>query len=727
MWIGQAFNGEILPQENKKGGTGNRFSGSFAGRICLGKLDRITKLIIDEEIVWTGTLDRGLSEYVDVTVAERGTFRIYWGTETATVDPNLAELATPSPLNPTEIHPAYRGIAMLIADRVIWGNNRPSVPVVQVVGFRAPTMPEWWTPPVKIGIGVNLPCIVYELLTHPRNGLGMDPDLIDQASFLRVGAICEREGIGLSPVLTERESLRAVLVKLAEHVGAFPRTGPDGKLYLEIHRDIPDTQWLRYYDENSITSAPEWEPGDPAAVSDSVAVVFTDSNLDYQKNSVTQPSAAAADTLGFRRTMVAERLFLTSAADAQAIAQSTSAQESAAWANGSITVRASKLQGLREGDPFRFSWALHGIQNLVARAVTITLPTPGAPEVTIDWEEDRGWLNRRLADPSEWQPPSNVDLTSGPATYQRLWVLPTEFGKSLNQTRMSVAVLASRNNRMTNQFWAWIKYPGGSYARKGGPRDYILHGTLLVALDHTTDTEDGGTRIEIQFDGVDRGFFAGSSTSSDMSVLMGDEMVLLYDSVQVSAGRYAAWGKRAQNKTAAQDHVVNSEVWVFSGGDIKPIEVMGSPPSLSAKCQPMMIGAVADLSECPVLTVDLGGPPLDPANLSAFSDPVNPTYSTGEDILLTWDFRVDKDADIWASWGITPSPEDLPAAKIQFYTTGYVLKQELELDPGATSYTWHNADLITALGSEVSFIVRLYALRFGHLSPGYVELKIIKV
>ena len=111
----------------KKETVGYNYFASFAALIAHGPIDRLDAIWMDDELVWEGPLARS-GDFSDITVPHRGKVRVYWGTESQGVDPILAGDAVD--------HPAYRGQAYLVFEKLFFGENRTNAPQIEVVANR---------------------------------------------------------------------------------------------------------------------------------------------------------------------------------------------------------------------------------------------------------------------------------------------------------------------------------------------------------------------------------------------------------------------------------------------------------------------------------------------------------------------------------------------------------------------------------------------------------------
>jgi hypothetical protein len=142
----------------KKETVGYNYYASFGALICHGPLDRLDAIWMDDELVWQGPLSRS-GDYTDITIENRGTVRLYWGTETQTADPTLATSGV--------AHPTYRGQAYLVFSQLFFGLNRTNAPSIEVKVRRWPA-PSWLTAPVSIQDDASPVAVLWDLFTNPR-------------------------------------------------------------------------------------------------------------------------------------------------------------------------------------------------------------------------------------------------------------------------------------------------------------------------------------------------------------------------------------------------------------------------------------------------------------------------------------------------------------------------------------------------------------------------------
>jgi hypothetical protein len=207
----------------------------------------------------------------------------------------------------------------------------------------------------------------------------------------------------------------------------------------------------------------------------------------------------------------------------------------------------------------------------------------------------------------------------------------------------------------------------------------------------------------------------------------------------LAAGKYRIFLTRGRFDTIREAHNIGAEVWVVLRRDAAWYRALDEMETQAWKLQQLIDGEAEDLGALVASTFNTSGRfyrPIEPGNLAAFGDRMNPVYTTGQDVPLTWSILSERVGPYWdlaePSW-----TDDLPDTVLEFWTTGGVLKEtvEIALAPAGTAagegvidaYTLGNADLVSWFGAEVSFDVRAYHRRNGFRSARYVSLRVTKI
>jgi hypothetical protein len=172
---------------------------------------------------------RGAEDYVDITIPNYGILRLFWGTETQPADHYLQVSGTN--------HPPYRGVCYGVFYKIWLGLNQTNIQNVEVALARCPTAP-WLTNAAHANISneANAAVIYYELLTHPRAGLGLTAADFDTAALAAVADTLYAENFGVSPIITRIDSALALVQQLLQTVDALPVLDDNGLLSLVLIR-----------------------------------------------------------------------------------------------------------------------------------------------------------------------------------------------------------------------------------------------------------------------------------------------------------------------------------------------------------------------------------------------------------------------------------------------------------------------------------------------------------
>ncbi|MBE7500053.1 MAG: hypothetical protein HS113_07025 [Verrucomicrobiales bacterium] len=135
-WISEPWGVRSVPVRKKVGKkrqtVGYNYFASFAGMLCVGPVQTLHAIIVDDETAWEGPLNAGSNDSAEITVEGRGSLTLYWGTATQGVDAELAGSGVE--------HPAYRGQCYVVFNDWLLGENRNQVPGIQFELTRLPVV-----------------------------------------------------------------------------------------------------------------------------------------------------------------------------------------------------------------------------------------------------------------------------------------------------------------------------------------------------------------------------------------------------------------------------------------------------------------------------------------------------------------------------------------------------------------------------------------------------------
>lgn len=185
--------------------------------------------------------------------------------------------------------------------------------------------------PLSIGGGQDVlpPYIIYQILTNPVFGMGIDPANIDQDSYALALQYCDSQDIRVSVQYTREESVLNIIDELLSLYGGYIiDSGGSVKFGVQQFTSVP----VRTIDNSRLVVDGQGNP--PVTVTkgalqdgyNKVRVNYFDRNLDYRQNQVEVGDEVDQDFNGIRFKEFQPR-FVMKAATAQKIA------ERALWTN----------------------------------------------------------------------------------------------------------------------------------------------------------------------------------------------------------------------------------------------------------------------------------------------------------------------------------------------------------------------------------------------------------
>src|SRR3990167_3561339 len=512
-WLGDAFNvqTEAITQKvgKKKQTTGYKYYASLAALVCCGTVDRIAKIKFNDEIVWTGPIDRGDEDYVTITIAGRGTIYFYWGNETQTLDPRLSSSG--------QQHFAYRGQCYFVGYTIFFGADTTNAPNIQVEVGRWP-QPNWLTAgQCKISdIDANPMAILWDWWTNTRFGAGRNESDLDTVALTTVAVQLATEGFGLSPLITSDDDLKTNLVKLMEHFDGYP-TANMGKLGVDLVR--PPTGTIPVITKDDYLRDPVVTGDSWTDTFDEVRVKFKDYTLDGRDNVAKHHERANFVITGRHRSQNLDRPWVVQHSVASMIAASFGRISGLAQSKGSMQIRQSSAdcKSIDVGSVFD----MRTRDNLTVRyrVDAKTEPNPGKRDVQISFRSDTGWAN------SDYYRATQVEQAESPITqpeqpYEtRILDSPYAFSKS---DVPGLLFMSARGNQHDTAFVVWkAQLPEASYEasmdhRNGLPFErWGLRAQLSSEYSEDTSTVDNEIGILFEVLGPDSTLLDGEWDDSD--------------------------------------------------------------------------------------------------------------------------------------------------------------------------------------------------------------------
>lgn len=162
--------------------------GTLIGGFCRGPLHTLTRVEVNNEVLWEGALLRSASTNpVQITIPNRGVLELYWGTEDQVISAWLAAKAAAA----GHIHPPYRGLCFVALKDFLFGRETYAAPNIRLSGLRAPVQSLIAGDATTLLDGQANPWVALaEVFTDPLGGLGHPLALFDAPSWQAAANAC---------------------------------------------------------------------------------------------------------------------------------------------------------------------------------------------------------------------------------------------------------------------------------------------------------------------------------------------------------------------------------------------------------------------------------------------------------------------------------------------------------------------------------------------------------
>jgi hypothetical protein len=725
-WVGNAFNVRTTPIVRKVGKkstvTGYNYYASCVALVSSCRVDKITAIRMANELVWEGSITRGAEDYVSITIENRGVARLYWGTETQTLDSLLA----------TSQHSAYRGQSYMVFEDLFFGPDNNTAPNVEVELGRWPD-PAWLTVDPNIEHDANPMAVLHELWTNHRFGLGRPESGLDLDSLAAAAEQLDDEGLGFSPSLTRETTFQRTLIELLEGIDGYP-TWLDGKLGVGLirHTDaaIP-----------SITSAaldgdPSIKDQDWDETYNEARVTFKNRDKNGEDDIAKHIERANYVITGSRRTLTLARPWVTRAAVAQRIANAAGRSRGVPQFSGSARLIESEAEDVILGAPFNLTY---GGLTLRARC-TSRATEPKNSQVGIAFEADRGWANS--ADYYEAEADALPAVPSStPEEVDGANVIDAPYGLG-HPSLMRLLKLASRGDLISTAYDIWFgSTSGGSYKNLGSElgrtyENWAVRAELTSGYSAATLPIDEVTKINFTVLCPDQGLLDSEWDLEDglnhtLLAFIGTqpvEIVSLFDVEKLGDTTYRASCVRGLYDTKRTTHSSAAPVWIQLRNKIDQDDHQYFPFIIYLKFQPRFGQAEVPLGDVdPTNMTPIGRSyrPLAPLNLKANGDGYSPTYAAGADVIVTW-ANTHRERSILGRPVMDTFTTDVEAIKLEIRNlAGDTLLDTITLSPAPVTYTLTAAYLSGIVGTH--FTLRAYSVRAGLDSLVYDSISVLKV
>lgn len=621
-WISPAFNQRTTEIKQKVGKktqtTGYNVYCDIAGAICAGPVDKLYAIYVDGTLVWESSAAVRNStnpHYYQTTVPSFGKFRIYWGTSTQPKDTLILNYAAPrdNTIDPDEEfweypngnitkipstytvsacpddHPAYLDQCYMVWSQLFCGQNRESVPNIEVVVGKAARFSTLDTEVTDEG--VNPISAIAELLTNDLYGAGLPASVIDPTQWETVASVASNRRTfarytnptpvsvpfgHLSPCIDRQMTVKQLLNDLFLYfdgyvrprngmleAGCFPHDGviPTGLTTLTLQDD---------------TQLPEYQAGSWADALSQVTVIHRDGDRAFNDNAETSSLPLAVAISGQKQRDSLQRPHFVTRWQAQEYATRWMQIHAHPQnlARGRIRVRKEKAVNqdgspILAGDRFIFDYAPYSLQ-LVARAISRTDQGYGG-EVEINFEAERGIAPIPYV-PQGDSRPNTQQVAPTAIANARIFQLPAQY---LNDPAPAVVPLVERPAAATTGFNAFFSTSDTTYDLAGTAVNWAVRGTLASVVANTDTT------LTLNADGLDLVKLQSQSSAAqydDTLLLFVDSEILSIGTVTaLGGGQYSASVLRGRQGSAAASHSSSAVCYVIPRADLLVLQNANFP------------------------------------------------------------------------------------------------------------------------------------------------------
>ncbi|WP_374297589.1 hypothetical protein [Sphingomonas sp.] len=622
-----------------------------------------------------------------------GTLQIRMGEQSQLPDPYLQQ-QVPGPW------PAARGLCTTLYRGMVGAMN----PYLKLWAKRWGRFVQGWSTPVwqpqlaRIGRGMNAAHIHYQCLTDTVWGVGLDPALVDEDSFLRAAQRLYDEQFGLCLGWRRGDSIGSFLQQVNNHVGGLWAFDPMlGKFVYRLFRPDYDAATLPLLDETSVTALESWQTPLLDGSVNEVTVLGRDCVTNLEIAATFQNMAnvqAQGRVVADRRTLpglwnrnLCERVAARETAAASSLLQRIKLTVDRRW------------WGVKRGDVLALSWRRKGVQRMPVRVLEVDegTRTDGALALVllqdIDGMAATTYLRPVIA---PWTPPDTRPLPLPAqrlieATYRDLAgrLRPADLALVEDDAGFVVA-LGARPNGPAYGYTLLTRTAGGMFAEVGSG-DFSATATLAGALGLT---ETVATLADLR----DLDLVAVGSEA-----LIDEELVRI-DAVDAIAGTLTL--ARGCVDTVPAPHAEGTRVWFtesYVGAD--PTEHLAGE-TIEAKLLTRTQEGTLDASLAPVAQVRLDSRqarPYPPGRLRINGSAAPPTSYARLSIAWAYRDRVlqgDRLIEHEAG-GIGPEPDTTTSVRVLHAVSGAVLHETAGIVG-----TSHSVDVLLASDATVRVEVR---------------------
>jgi len=359
---------------------------------CLGPVDKITEILVDQKSAWSGNVTSNTTIGIDAPELFGGNLReggvtgpidVLFGEQSQVFNPYLQARLPETP--------AYIGVFSIVLNHVYVGLNyylKPWALRLTRVHKLKNGAPQWQDSYAEVGTDlINAVHVVRECCTDTTFGLGHASSLIDETKFLAAAQTCYSEGLGFAFYWNKESSISDFIQEVLKHIqGAFYLNRSTGKFEISLIRPVVSTVGLVHLTTANTKEVLDFKRKSIGDLVSQVTVKYIDNGTD-KPASVTVTDAALAQRQGKVISKVIDYAGVATKDVAQKL--STRDLQQLSYPIYSCSIKCDRTaENLNPGDPFLLTWPDYFDGELLLRVVSINLGTAINNAITIEAIQD---------------------------------------------------------------------------------------------------------------------------------------------------------------------------------------------------------------------------------------------------------------------------------------------------------------------------------------------------
>lgn len=338
----------------------------------------------------------------------------------------------------------------------------------------------------RLGDDENPAEAIYEILMNENWGCNYEKDRIDIPSLVKLGAITEIEGLGVSCLINNIATAGSYINKILDHINGVCYDDPKtGKLTFKLLRDNFDEDTLPIFNTTNCESL-EFTRLDWSETSSAIQTTFTSADNKFDTSTLTVSDIANVLITKNYTEVNKDCQYFTTAQNARTYAQTQLL--SAAYPLAAVQIKCNRIAyDITVGDPIIVNWKPYGIVKQIFRVTDIDYASLTEEEISITAVEDVfsfGKVDYEYSDAPQWTTPIQK-----PKAFRctKFMEMPYEFTKSLDTYVYCFNAQTSSDNTI-QKVW---RYQDAEYKNTTSSMQYSTGLKLVYGCDEVYGTDSG--------------------------------------------------------------------------------------------------------------------------------------------------------------------------------------------------------------------------------------------